>query len=282
MGNVVKVCTQGVDERIVNALRSICTLSRHPARTVAFQLTGADEADICLLDPDADGAQAAWARLDPERSKMLLLLQPRAGVVPADAHVIGRPVLAARLLARLDLLARTMAEPAQRTDAAVATDARNEVPPPPPVAIPQRAQVAAPAQVSVLVVDDSVTIRTQVEQVLRQSGFSPTLAETGEEALQLLSRYRFDVVLLDVVLPGADGYQICRTIKKQLRQRAPAIVMLTSKSSPFDRVRGSLAGCDSYLTKPTSLSDLRAALDKHTLGLRTDTQGTTRPLTPAA
>jgi two-component system, cell cycle response regulator len=81
--------------------------------------------------------------------------------------------------------------------------------------------------------------------------------------LQILASRSVDLVFLDVMLPGADGYQICKTIKKnKLKQRIP-VVMLTSKSSPFDRVRGSLAGCDSYLTKPVELRKLFDVLQKN-------------------
>jgi twitching motility two-component system response regulator PilG len=115
----------------------------------------------------------------------------------------------------------------------------------------------------VLVIDDSETVRKQLEIALGDQGIDVQTAETGELGLHMLSTGQFDLIFLDVVLPGADGYQICRTIKKnKARQRTP-VVMLTSKSSPFDRVKGSLAGCDTYLTKPVELRRLVEILQKH-------------------
>jgi len=76
------------------------------------------------------------------------------------------------------------------------------------------------------------------------------LAETGERALELLSIKRYDIVFLDVVLPGIDGYQICKTIKQHRGTKDTPVIMLTGKTSPFDRVRGKLAGCNTYMTKP--------------------------------
>jgi twitching motility two-component system response regulator PilG len=78
----------------------------------------------------------------------------------------------------------------------------------------------------------------------------------------MLSQHNIDLVFLDVMLPGADGYQICKTIKKNRLKNSVPVVMLTSKSSPFDRVKGSLAGCDSYLTKPVEFRKLVEVLEK--------------------
>jgi twitching motility two-component system response regulator PilG len=115
----------------------------------------------------------------------------------------------------------------------------------------------------ILVIDDSATVRKQLELALGEQGIHVQCADNGEFGLHLLSTHHFDLIFLDVVLPGADGYQICKTIKKnKLKQRVP-VVMLTSKSSPFDRVKGSLAGCDSYLTKPVEPKKLVDTLHKH-------------------
>jgi twitching motility two-component system response regulator PilG len=76
-------------------------------------------------------------------------------------------------------------------------------------------------------------------------------AETGEEAVGLTGQREYACVFLDVVLPGIDGYQVCKLIKANKHAiKKTAVVMLTSRSSPFDKLRGSLAGCDEYLTKP--------------------------------
>ncbi|HEY8049741.1 MAG TPA: response regulator, partial [Ramlibacter sp.] len=68
-------------------------------------------------------------------------------------------------------------------------------------------------------------------------------------------------VFMDVLMPGVDGFEACRRIKA--RRGALPVVMLTSKSSPFDRVRGKIAGCDTYLTKPVDIVQLRDALGRH-------------------
>ncbi len=104
---------------------------------------------------------------------------------------------------------------------------------------------------TVLVVDDNATVRAFMQAKLAPFGFDVDFAETGEEAIGLSGSREYTCVFLDVVLPGIDGYQVCKLIKSNKQAiRKTAVVMLTSRSSPFDKLRGSIAGCDEYLTKP--------------------------------
>ncbi len=122
---------------------------------------------------------------------------------------------------------------------------------------------AKQATASVLVVDDNATVRKFMEAKLAPYGFSADFAESGEQAVGLTASNEYTCVFLDVVLPGIDGYQVCKLIKsnKQAVKRT-AVVMLTSRSSPFDKLRGSLAGCDEYLTKPVDENRLLEVIAK--------------------
>lgn len=101
-----------------------------------------------------------------------------------------------------------------------------------------------------LVVDDSQPVRKQMELELKLLGIRVFLAESGEQAIELTKLYDFDIIFLDVIMPGIDGYKVCKILKKNIASKKVPIVMLTGKSSPFDKVKGTLSGCDSYLTKP--------------------------------
>jgi two-component system, cell cycle response regulator len=104
---------------------------------------------------------------------------------------------------------------------------------------------------TVLVVDDNASVRMFMKAKLAPFHFEVDFAETGEEAVGLTGQREYACVFLDVVLPGIDGYQVCKLIKANKHAiKKTAVVMLTSRSSPFDKLRGSLAGCDEYLTKP--------------------------------
>ncbi len=101
----------------------------------------------------------------------------------------------------------------------------------------------------VLVVDDSLPVRKFMELKLAPYSFGVDFADSGEKAISLAAERNYACVFLDVMLPGVDGYQVCKAIKKQ-RGAATAVVMLTGKTSSFDKIRGTMAGCDAYMTKP--------------------------------
>ncbi len=104
-------------------------------------------------------------------------------------------------------------------------------------------------RVAALVVDDSLPVRIQMSQALKPFTDHVDFAESGEEALELIKTNEYQLIFLDVVLPGMDGYEICKTIRKGKAKDTP-VIMLTSNSSPADKIKGRLAGCDTYLIKP--------------------------------
>lgn len=123
---------------------------------------------------------------------------------------------------------------------------------------PAVGETAAAAAVHgrVLVVDDSPSVRAQMSEYLQRRRFACTTAENAEEALHRLREARFDLVFLDVIMPGADGYQVCKAIKAlDIGARTP-VILLTSKDSPIDKIHGIMSGCDRYLIKPVRASEL--------------------------
>jgi two-component system, OmpR family, alkaline phosphatase synthesis response regulator PhoP len=89
---------------------------------------------------------------------------------------------------------------------------------------------------SILVVEDDTDIQQLVSYNLIKSGYNVTCADSGEEALQLLSREPVDAMVLDLMLPGKDGYEVCRAVRSQEATRALPIIMLTAKSEEDDIV----------------------------------------------
>jgi two-component system, cell cycle response regulator len=113
----------------------------------------------------------------------------------------------------------------------------------------------------VLVVDDSLPVRKFMELKLAPYSFGVDFADSGEKAISLVAERNYACVFLDVMLPGVDGYQVCRAIKRQ-RGTATAVVMLTGKTSSFDKIRGTMAGCDAYMTKPVDEEKLLEVIAK--------------------
>jgi twitching motility two-component system response regulator PilG len=123
--------------------------------------------------------------------------------------------------------------------------------------------LAASPTPQVLIVDDSLAVRAYLRSQLEGRGLVVADAASAEAgiAAALAASPPFRCILMDVLMPGIDGYEACRRIKAQLPgSRAPAVLMLTSRSSPFDRIRAKMAGCDAYLTKPVDPGQLHDAI----------------------
>jgi len=116
----------------------------------------------------------------------------------------------------------------------------------------------------ILVVEDEESFRDALSYMLRKEGFEVHLAETGPEALEAFDRHGADLVLLDLMLPGLSGTEVCRALRA--RSTVP-VIMLTAKDSEVDKVVGLELGADDYVTKPYSTRELvariRAVLRRH-------------------
>jgi DNA-binding response OmpR family regulator len=109
----------------------------------------------------------------------------------------------------------------------------------------------------ILAVEDDERIRTAVKMALEDEGWSVEEAASGEDAIESFSRTPADVVLIDIMLPGIDGFELCRTLRKS--SDVP-IVMVTARADTHDVVAGLEAGADDYLTKPFAPKELSARI----------------------
>ena len=110
----------------------------------------------------------------------------------------------------------------------------------------------------VLVVEDKVKLATVLDRGMRKAGLSVDVAATGEEALWMAASTSYDAVVLDVMLPGIDGFETCRRLRSE--SVWSPILMLTARESVEDRIAGLDSGADDYLTKPFSFRELLARL----------------------
>ena len=102
----------------------------------------------------------------------------------------------------------------------------------------------------VLVVEDSRTQRKAISKLLKSNGLKVLVAEDGVEALEKVQKSRPDIVVLDIILPQMNGYEVCRRLKSNKEIHKPAIVMCSTKTEEFDRYWGLKQGADAYLSKP--------------------------------
>lgn len=110
----------------------------------------------------------------------------------------------------------------------------------------------------ILVVEDEARLAMLLRRGLTEEGHAVDLAETGEDALDSITLARYDAIILDVMLPGIDGFEVCRKLRRQ--QVTTPILLLTARDAVDDRVAGLDAGGDDYLVKPFALAELSARL----------------------
>ena len=108
----------------------------------------------------------------------------------------------------------------------------------------------------VLIVDDEPNIVLSLEFLLRQQGYEVSVARDGEEALAAAESWRPDLMVLDVMLPGLDGFEVCRRLRERPEGAVLKILLLTARGREVERVRGLDEGADAYVRKPFSTRQL--------------------------
>ena len=112
----------------------------------------------------------------------------------------------------------------------------------------------------VLIADDEPNIVASLEFLMEQAGFEVKLAANGQEALELVASFQPDLVLLDVMMPVKNGYEVCQSLKSDPATRAVKVVMLSAKGRDVEVAKGLELGADAYVTKPFSTRDLVAQI----------------------
>lgn len=202
-------------------------------------------ADVVMIDA-RDPQAGQWAADQPWlQSKAVIWID---GATAPRGHTVAQRPVQWPILPMM--LARALEHGPQRN-----TDA------------PRPSRTPAPLEAvrrQVLVVDDSLAVRAYLRSLLEAKGIAVDDAASAEAGVEAAETVRYACILMDVLMPGIDGYEACRRIKARRRTgSAPAIVMLTSKSSPFDRIRGTMAGCDAYLTKPVDPPQLHEVVARY-------------------
>jgi len=116
---------------------------------------------------------------------------------------------------------------------------------------------------SILIVDDEPFIVETVRFALERAGYTCLVAFDGEEAMRILRTQKPGLILLDIMLPKLNGFQICRLLKFDELYRHIPIVMLTARAQERDRLLGKEIGADAYITKPFELSELLRVIERH-------------------
>jgi len=108
----------------------------------------------------------------------------------------------------------------------------------------------------ILVVDDDYSVADAIERTLRAKGYQTRVVHNGRAALEATREYRPDLVILDIVMPGMDGIQVCRALRSEPETVHVPIIFLTARAMIEDKIEGFEAGADDYLTKPFAIQEL--------------------------
>ena len=220
-------------------------------------------ANMAIVDGDQPRAVQDWKACRTDDGPLPSVLVSARPQPEADGGVhVPRPYSVRRLLEALDQLTirRLRYVPELTINDAADAGSLNEA------VMSQAREAASQARRSgarALVVDDSPPVRKLMEIELGLFGVDVDFAATGEEALEQLRDHPVDIVFLDVMLPGIDGYSVCKALRRQRPTRDIPVVMLTGRGSRIDRIRGAMAGCSMYLTKPVAQEELHDVIQRY-------------------
>jgi twitching motility two-component system response regulator PilG len=242
-----------------------------------FRLTS--RRDMCYVEPGNEGARADIYLINADNPEAVdALMKQDIGVpnVHSPAVLIGRtpieskwpfvtkPIHWMRLFEKLDeemqtALRERSRRPITNNESWDGQSLRRSNDKPVVIEVP----VVEPVlRESVLVVDDSATVRAFMRIKLASFQFDVDFAETGELAIEKANAKNYACIFLDIMMPGIDGYEVCKRLKSKAETKKTAVVMLTSKSSMIDKFRGTWSGCDAYLSKPVGEDELLATIAK--------------------
>ncbi len=226
----------GLTELEVKVLKSIFTLA--PQLKDNVSLIPPDQvrqADLVLVNGDDPAAMSRWEKLHDDNCLLSsLILTDNENLAGGDT--LRRPIRVQKLIDALEEVVDQTSLDLDVDDDSPALD--------------------------ILVVDDSFSVRKYMEHKLEELAQFPitiSFAMNGDDAIRKTAAHDFGLIFLDVMMEGMDGYKACKQIKAS---KSAYVVMLTSKKSPFDKVRGTMSGCDAYLTKPPADARLVEELNK--------------------
>lgn len=263
MNNICMLSLPDKDSATLERVIHFCS-----SRGQNIQVSDADNASIVICADDPASLTAASQITDPAR----LIVVSNDRECSLGDYQLTRPLLVTRVMRIMETVlnddsplsvpeisAPESTEPAIEVDQNSPHLTDSQAPVEDHVAIIDPAITTVEAsepvadvamQYHALVVDDSAPIRKQLEIELKSTGIYCDFAESGEQALEKIVDTTYDLIFLDIMMPGIDGYEACGHIRKDARYKRTPVVMLSGKTSPMDEVEGVIAGASTYLTKP--------------------------------
>ena len=237
--DLIKISSIGLEAKDTIVIKSMLKLAANlKDRFVIIDNESYRSADLLFVNADSDDSLKAWHELNAHETSIIPIMVTVKSNTIDNEITIRRPIIISRVIGALENVIKRQLEHASH-----AGDIRE-------------------IGKKILIVDDSLPVRKYMEQklpLLNSDPMTMDFADSGRSAMEKIRTAAFDIVFLDVVMPGVDGYKVCKWVKS-VRPNT-RIIMLTSKKSPFDKVRGSMSGCDAYITKPPQDEKLKEVLN---------------------
>ncbi len=258
MDKIFKVGIFGLAPNEQNTLGSIFKLAASRSRQYAM-VEQRETAEIILVDADNPDSLSEWRSFSVHHSKIPVIKV--AKVVPNDTKeaYLKRPLTLKRVLEILD---KVTIEAHKYVPELIIGDDSEGIDEEAKQILLSAAGNTVSSGIKSLVVDDSLPVRKSMEIQLSLFGMDIDFAETGEKALEFIQKTVYDIIFLDIMLPGIDGYKVCKEIKSNNMSKNTPVVMLTGKGTRFDKLRGTMAGASVYLTKPVEPEQLKEVINK--------------------
>jgi CheY-like chemotaxis protein len=252
-----RVAAFGLEHKFRRMLEIVLRHARHnPYRFVLAASQGPGDYDVALVDMTAKGGVdvAATLRRLPETRPIVTVGRREDPTRICDDLVLHR--FALNLLAVLNrVVERTLLGAMQRGAGALVRAASSLIGHP-------DAERLLGRRARTLLVDESPGVRRQLSLALHQMGIDSEGVGSAREALDVVAVRRYELAIVEAVLPDGAGLGLARNLKRDPALRGMPVIVLTHRSSPLDLLRGAISGCDSYLVKPVSLQTLRETVDR--------------------
>lgn len=222
----------GFDSTAIEKINNVFQLSRSSNRSYVITQNADAKVSILLVNYDNPIAIQQQEQLLAHECQFAQVVALSHGpLADAPTHHIRGMLTAVRLLSLLDTLTFEVQEPPRENTALTVSRTKG---------------------FRALVVDDSMAIQKSIELKLRELPEITEIdfADDGETALAKTAQQQYDLIFLDIMMPGIDGYQTCTEIRKMPSYKKTPIIMVSGKSSPLDEVKGIIAGSTTYLIKP--------------------------------
>ncbi|MCK4840681.1 MAG: response regulator [Methylococcales bacterium] len=201
--------------------------------------------DLAIIDIDTESSTINQQQLQQKHPDIQIVTKSKSS--SDNTHHIQGALLATRVLRTLDKLVFTDSDKSdgQITNSSVIEEQNSK-------------------SFNVLVVDDSPLMQKTIGMELDNAPIkiNTEYADNGEQALAMTEQKLYDFIFLDVMMPGIDGYETCTAIRKKTGMKKIPIIMLSAKTSPMDEVKGVMAGCSTYLTKPIEHESFQQLLER--------------------